>query len=182
MIPVKEYTDPAKMLADYAALRRRMRAQVPEPVSTKPQAEIVKPKILVFPMNRKVTIEEIADRYRYAHPQCRLFAQSRVKDSGRLPDSGEILHIAIQRFGFSRLDLSSDRRTGKLVRARQITCWLMRHCTTLSLPAIGRKLGGRDHTTIMHAVRKIDDLRERDDGLKALTDELRRQALNGSQQ
>lgn len=60
--------------------------------------------------------------------------------------------------GFSTHDLNSRRRTYDLVRARHIACWLVRSSTRLSLPEIGRFLGGRDHTTIIHACRRVDDL------------------------
>jgi hypothetical protein len=60
------------------------------------------------------------------------------------------------------LDLISARRTASLVRPRQIAMFLARHLTPNSLPVIGRQFGGRDHTTVLHAVRKIEWLRTRD--------------------
>ena len=62
-------------------------------------------------------------------------------------------------------DLFSRKRTRVIVRPRQIAMWLAKNLTTLSYPAIGAAFGGRDHTTVLHAVRTIDDLRTRDNDL-----------------
>lgn len=59
-------------------------------------------------------------------------------------------------------DLKSPRRTATIVRARQIAMYLAKELTCISYPEIGRKFGGRDHTTVMHAHRKIGDLVQRD--------------------
>lgn len=61
-----------------------------------------------------------------------------------------------------RVDLVSQRREKEIVRPRQIAMWLARRLTGLSLPAIGRILGGRDHTTVLHGVRVIERLAETD--------------------
>ncbi|WP_291993539.1 chromosomal replication initiator protein DnaA [Candidatus Accumulibacter sp. ACC003] len=62
-------------------------------------------------------------------------------------------------------DLFSKKRTRVIVRPRQIAMWLAKNLTTLSYPAIGGAFGGRDHTTVLHAVRTIDDLRTKDNDL-----------------
>lgn len=58
---------------------------------------------------------------------------------------------------FSRVDLLSERRTQVIVWPRQIAMYLAKTSTTRSLPAIGHAFGGRDHTTALHAVRKVQD-------------------------
>lgn len=55
-------------------------------------------------------------------------------------------------------DILSQRRMAEIVRPRQEAMWLARKYTQLSLPQIGRQIGGRDHTTILHAIRKLDRL------------------------
>jgi len=55
-------------------------------------------------------------------------------------------------------DMSSARRARSVARPRQVAMWLCKHLTPRSLPEIGRKFGNRDHTTVMHAVRRIDEL------------------------
>ena len=59
-------------------------------------------------------------------------------------------------------DLISSRRIRTFARPRQIAMYLSKKLTTRSLPEIGRKFGGRDHTTVIHAVKKIDELKEND--------------------
>ena len=55
-------------------------------------------------------------------------------------------------------DMFSARRARSIARPRQIAMYLAKNLTTSSYPEIGRKFGGRDHTTIMHAVKKIEEL------------------------
>ena len=65
-----------------------------------------------------------------------------------------------------------------MARPRQIAMYLSKQLTTRSLPEIGRKFGGRDHTTVIHAVRKIEQLREEDAALDEDVDLLRRMLEN----
>ncbi|MBT3703340.1 MAG: chromosomal replication initiator protein DnaA, partial [Alphaproteobacteria bacterium] len=61
-----------------------------------------------------------------------------------------------------------------VARPRQVAMYLAKQLTSRSLPEIGRKFGGRDHTTVMHAVKKIDELRQDDNILSEDIDLLRR--------
>lgn len=69
-----------------------------------------------------------------------------------------ILHATCEYFDVTLEELSSKSRTRTLVTARQIAMYLLRELTEMSLPKIGQELGGRDHTTVMHADRKIREL------------------------
>jgi len=62
-------------------------------------------------------------------------------------------------------DLFSKKRTRVIVRPRQIAMWLAKNLTSQSYPSIGEHFGGRDHTTVLHAVRTIDQLRLKDETL-----------------
>ena len=62
-------------------------------------------------------------------------------------------------FTISLNEMLSPRRSRSLVRPRQIAMYLAKSITSRSLPEIGRKFGGRDHTTVMHAVKKIEELK-----------------------
>lgn len=64
-----------------------------------------------------------------------------------------ILETAIAH-GIPPVDIMSTRRAAPIVAARQEAMWRMRTETTMSTPAIGKRLGGRDHTTVIHGVRK----------------------------
>src|SRR4051812_13180207 len=70
----------------------------------------------------------------------------------------DIQRIVARHYNVSRADLLSSRRTANVVRPRQIAMYLAKTLTLRSLPEIGRRFGGRDHTTVLHAVRKIDSL------------------------
>lgn len=77
-------------------------------------------------------------------------------------------------FGVSKADLLSSRRTRTIVRPRQIAMYLSKAMTPRSLPEIGRRFGGRDHTTVLHAVRKIEELMRQDRQLAEQVEMLRR--------
>ena len=65
-------------------------------------------------------------------------------------------------FNIRLADMHSARRARSIARPRQVAMYLAKQLTSRSLPEIGRKFGGRDHTTVMHAVRKVEELRDTD--------------------
>jgi hypothetical protein len=67
----------------------------------------------------------------------------------------EIQIVICEAFGCDLVELNATRRTARIVRARQVGMYLAKVLTGRSLPEIGRRFGGRDHTTVLHAVRKI---------------------------
>ena len=69
-----------------------------------------------------------------------------------------ILHATSETFGFSVEELCGPNRRRPLVTARQVSMYVFRELTDFSYPAIGREFGGRDHSTVMHAVEKIGGL------------------------
>jgi chromosomal replication initiator protein len=71
-------------------------------------------------------------------------------------------------------EMHSSRRARAVARPRQVAMFLAKQLTSRSLPEIGRKFGGRDHTTVMHAVKRINELRESDSNLAEDVDLLRR--------
>ena len=70
----------------------------------------------------------------------------------------DIQRVVARQYNVSRSDLLSSRRTANVVRPRQVAMYLAKTLTLRSLPEIGRRFGGRDHTTVLHAVRKIEAL------------------------
>ncbi len=86
----------------------------------------------------------------------------------------EIQKRVAEHFNIRISDMHSARRARSVARPRQVAMYLAKQLTTRSLPEIGRKFGGRDHTTVMHAVRKVDELRERDAGFAEDVELLRR--------
>jgi len=74
----------------------------------------------------------------------------------------DIQRVVARHYNVSKADLLSSRRTRTIVRPRQIAMYLAKVLTPRSLPEIGRRFGGRDHTTVLHAVRKIEGMIEGD--------------------
>lgn len=77
----------------------------------------------------------------------------------------DILRIVGRHYSVPRADLLSPRRARSIVRPRQVGMYLAKKLTPRSLPEIGRRFGGRDHSTVLHAVRKIEELIKTDDKL-----------------
>ena len=86
----------------------------------------------------------------------------------------EIQKKVAEHFNIRVADMHSARRARAVARPRQVAMYLAKQLTSRSLPEIGRKFGGRDHTTVMHAVRKIDELRSADTSFSEDVDLLRR--------
>ena len=87
----------------------------------------------------------------------------------------DIQRVVARQYNVSRADLLSSRRTANVVRPRQVAMYLAKTLTLRSLPEIGRRFGGRDHTTVLHAVRKIEGLVGNDMALAEEIEILKRQ-------
>ena len=87
----------------------------------------------------------------------------------------DIQRVVARQYNVSRSDLLSSRRTANVVRPRQVAMYLAKTLTLRSLPEIGRRFGGRDHTTVLHAVRKIEGLVGADVALAEEIETLKRQ-------
>ncbi|PYF00064.1 chromosomal replication initiator protein DnaA [Rhodopseudomonas faecalis] len=87
----------------------------------------------------------------------------------------DIQRVVARQYNVSRADLLSSRRTANVVRPRQVAMYLAKTLTLRSLPEIGRRFGGRDHTTVLHAVRKIEGLVSKDTTLSDEVELLKRQ-------
>lgn len=91
----------------------------------------------------------------------------------------EIQRRVAEYYNVRLADMLSARRARAVARPRQVAMYLSKQLTTRSLPEIGRKFGGRDHTTVIHAVRKIDELCQSDSGIEEDVDLLRRMLEGG---
>ena len=99
-------------------------------------------KLTGQPVTLEMAEREMRDLIRPAEPK-----RVRIED---------IQQVVARQYGVSRADLLSPRRTMNVVRPRHVAMYLAKILTLRSLPEIGRRFGGRDHTTVLHAVRKID--------------------------
>ena len=88
--------------------------------------------------------------------------QDLLRSHDRKVTIDEIQKRVAEHFNIRVTDMHSARRARAVARPRQVAMYLAKQLTSRSLPEIGRKFGGRDHTTVMHAVRKIDELKTLD--------------------
>ncbi|MDX2205732.1 MAG: chromosomal replication initiator protein DnaA [Hyphomicrobiaceae bacterium] len=87
----------------------------------------------------------------------------------------DILRVVSRHYAVSKQDILSQRRHRSVVRPRQVGMYLAKHLTSRSLPEIGRRFGDRDHTTVLHAIRKIDKEVGENPRLKDEIEDLKRQ-------
>lgn len=96
-----------------------------------------------------------------------------ITPAALFPTIATIKRVVCDRYGVSHLDLISHRRFRALARSRQIVMYLCRELTPRSMPEIGRRIGGRDHTTVLHGARAIAERMQTDPALAAEVSELR---------
>lgn len=96
--------------------------------------------------------------------------EAEIAHLSTLAPIARVMAITARRTGVSVTDMKSARRTKSLVAARQVAMYVARMVSQSSYPEIGRRFGNRDHTTVMHAVRKIERLAsEREDIARLVT-------------
>jgi len=118
-------------------------------------------KLTGQPVTLEMAEREMRDLIRPAEPK-----RVRIED---------IQRVVARQYNVSRADLLSSRRTANVVRPRQVAMYLAKILTLRSLPEIGRRFGGRDHTTVLHAVRKIEALAGNDTAFAEEIEGLKRQ-------
>lgn len=147
LVPVREYQSVAEMIGALMAIRSGFLGYVPAPA--KPiVGPVSKPKVTLPPIPAK-------DVLFIMHPDMAYPLPRRVGTGLH-----EVLRTVCSVWGISMIDLISERRTKNLMMPRQSAYALACHLTTCSLPAIGRAMGGRDHTTILHGKNKLAPLIE----------------------
>jgi chromosomal replication initiator protein len=88
-----------------------------------------------------------------------------LRTNDRKVSIDDIQRKVAEHYNIRLADLIGPKRARNVARPRQIAMYLAKQMTSRSLPEIGRRFGGRDHTTIMHGVRKIDELMVEDTSL-----------------
>jgi len=97
---------------------------------------------------------------------------------GDKPDVEQIIKAVGEQMQVKPQDIKGDRRQQGIARARQVAMYLTRRITALSYPAIGEKFGGKDHSTVINAEQRIEQLMREEDELRATVESLLRR-LNG---
>jgi chromosomal replication initiator protein len=80
-----------------------------------------------------------------------------------------------EQFGLRLVEIKAKNNSRAIVYPRQIAMYLAKHLTEASLPEIGRQFGGKHHTTVLHSVEKIEELRKTDKDLNRLLNKLTEQ-------
>ena len=134
-------------------------------------------RVLEGALNRVIAYSSFANR-----PLSTDMAKEVLKDliraSQRKTTIDDIQRKVADYYNLRLSDLLSARRSRTIARPRQIAMYLSKILTTRSLPEFGRKFGGRDHTTVIHAVKKIEDLRVGDVAIDEEGEVLRRSLEN----
>lgn len=101
--------------------------------------------------------------------------EGQLKSSARHISITDIIEVVTRHFDVRLADLQSKKRSQSIAEPRQICMYLARNLTKHSLEEIGGHLGGRDHTTVMHACKKISQAKNSDKQMNAVLDELTKQ-------
>jgi len=106
--------------------------------------------------------------------ECKRILKDFINSSSKLVTVESIQTLVATHFNLNMQEMLSARRSRSLARPRQIAMYLSKQYTTNSLPDIGRKFSNRDHTTVIHAVKKIDELIKNDNEIRQNITELKK--------
>jgi len=146
MVAVSSPASGREMTERYAGVRR---AFFPHRMAPRPVRKRIEPRI-VYASPVEISLPPQIDLAREAQ-QIAALANRRIRVI-------DIICASAEHFNIRKIDLLANRRTRLVSRPRQVVMFLSKELTTRSLPEIGRLLGGKDHTTILHGYRKIAEL------------------------
>ena len=106
--------------------------------------------------------------------ECKRILKDFINSSSKSVTVESIQTLVATHFNLNMQEMLSARRSRSLARPRQIAMYLSKQYTTNSLPDIGRKFSNRDHTTVIHAVKKIDELIKNDNEIRQNITELKK--------
>ena len=131
---------------------------------------------LVGALNRILAFSKIKTKSPTIH-ECEKILKDFISCSNKSISVESIQNLVASHFNLNLQEMLSPRRSRSLARPRQIAMYLAKHHTTNSLPDIGRKFSNRDHTTVIHAVKKIDELIKKDSEIKQSVIEIKKKFL-----
>ena len=109
--------------------------------------------------------------------ECKKILKDFINYNNKSINIGSIQNIVAAHFNLNVSEMLSVRRSRSLARPRQIAMYLAKRLTTSSLPEIGRKFSNRDHTTVIHAVKKIEELINKDNEIKQQVSEIKKKLI-----
>ncbi len=168
----------AEQLARKRRLERLAAAAVPEVVT---EVVVSSPAPVSKPKTGEELIAEWTERQkeRFKEPWFSIVDEISERAQQRV-NVLKIQMATARYYNVSRADILSHRRTNNVVKPRQIAMYLCKVLTMKSLPEIGRMFDGRDHTTILHAVKKIESLIAKDAVLASEVGSIKVTVLGGS--
>ena len=109
--------------------------------------------------------------------ECKRILKDFIKSNNKTINVETIQNLVAAHFNLNIQEMLSPRRSRSLARPRQIAMYLAKQHTTNSLPDIGRKFSNRDHTTVIHAVKKIEELIKNDNEIRQSVLEIKKKIL-----
>ena len=109
--------------------------------------------------------------------ECKRILKDFINSNGKNINIETIQNLVASHFNLNIQEMLSQRRSRSLARPRQIAMYLSKQHTTNSLPDIGRKFANRDHTTVIHAVKKIDELIRKDNEIRQSVNEIKKKII-----
>ena len=131
---------------------------------------------MIGALNRILAFNKITTKSPSIH-ECKRILKDFISSNNKSANIESIQNIVASHFNLNIQEMLSPRRSRSLARPRQIAMYLAKQYTTNSLPDIGRKFSNRDHTTVIHAVKKIDELIKKDNEIKQDIIEIKKRLL-----
>ena len=131
---------------------------------------------MVGALNRILAFSKINSKSPTIH-ECKKILKDFIGYNNKTINVESIQHIVATYFNLNIEEMLSPRRSRSLARPRQIAMYLAKQHTTNSLPDIGRRFSNRDHTTVIHAVKKITELMKKDNEIKENIIEIKKKFL-----
>ena len=131
---------------------------------------------LIGSLNRIIAFSKINKKSPSVY-DCKKLLKDFIDYDKKLINVESIQNVVASYFNLNIHEMLSPRRSRSLARPRQIAMYLAKQYTTNSLPDIGRKFSNRDHTTVIHAVKKIDELMKKDNEISNHITEIKKKIL-----
>ena len=128
---------------------------------------------MIGALNRILAYARLTNNDCCSVAQCKMILKDLLEDKAKTINIENIQKTVASFFQISMQDLLSPRRSRSLARPRQIAMYLAKKLTTKSLPDIGRQFNNRDHTTVIHAVKTIENLIINDQSFKKSVEDLK---------
>ena len=131
---------------------------------------------MVGALNRVLAFSKIKSKSPNIY-ECRNILKDFINYNKKSINIESIQNIVADHFNLNLAEMLSPRRSRSLARPRQIAMYLAKQHTVNSLPDIGRKFSNRDHTTVIHAVKKIEELIKKDNEIEKNVSEIKKKLI-----